>query len=304
MSKVCVIMSTFNGELFIENQIKSIFDQNIENLTLYIRDDGSIDNTIKIINKLSKVYPIELVTGTENLKPAKSFLQALKECNVEADFYAYCDQDDVWYNDKLSRACKELYKLDSEELNLYCSSYDVVDKDLNLIFKRDLSIYGDLTLFKTILGICPSGCTMVFNKKLKQKISNSKPKNFRMHDFWTLLTVQVLNGNLIVDNYSSMAYRQHGNNSVGFSKRISLKHLISLILTIKEKRNMRKEEVESLIECYGKDISPDYMDVLVKVKNYNKSFKNRLLLMREKNFSISDRYRKIMFKLAVLFGVF
>lgn len=99
---VQVVMSTYNGEKYLKEQIDSILSQEGVDVRLYIRDDGSSDRTTDILASYQEHKNVKIEKGN-NLGFAKSFLTALDECD-EADYYAFSDQDDVWEKDKLSTA--------------------------------------------------------------------------------------------------------------------------------------------------------------------------------------------------------
>ncbi|EGP5124194.1 glycosyltransferase [Enterococcus faecium] len=301
--EVAVIMSSYNGEMFIEEQIKSIFNQENVQVKLFIRDDGSTDSTIEIIKKLQSNFPIELLIGGKNLKPAFSFLEALKLCPFKADFYSYADQDDIWFPGKLGNACEKLSQYPDDKPNLYCSTYDVVDKNLDLIFTRDLSIYKEMTLQSTLLGITPSGCTMVFNDALKSVLVKSNPSYIRMHDFWTLLTVQALDGKLYVDNRPSMSYRQHESNSVGFSNKTRIKDIKRLIDSA-GRDNERLRQAQCVYEEYHDKMSLKNRESLQKLIGYKSNFKDRLSLLADKNYQTAITKTNLLFKASILLGIF
>ena len=94
--KIAVLMSTYNGQKYLDEQLMSIADQTFSKMmTLYIRDDGSTDNTLKIIEKWKKKIDIVFFQG-ENVGPARSFWKLLMNSEIQADYYAFCDQDDIW----------------------------------------------------------------------------------------------------------------------------------------------------------------------------------------------------------------
>ena len=123
-------MSTYNGEKYIEQQLDSIF-KNTKNVFLYVRDDGSKDRTIEILRNygIKHAVPIEVNEG-ENVGSAESFLTALRKC-PKADYYAFCDQDDVWIDGKLSAATKQIGT--TNQPVLWCSDYQVTDSDLHVM---------------------------------------------------------------------------------------------------------------------------------------------------------------------------
>ena len=99
---VCVLMSTYNGEQFIREQLESICSQNGVNVTLLIRDDGSKDNTLSILKSFEEKIPMRVITDGENLGPGNSFMELVYQAG-DFDFYAFSDQDDIWKNNKLER---------------------------------------------------------------------------------------------------------------------------------------------------------------------------------------------------------
>ena len=125
LPKVQVIMSTYNGEKYVQEQIESIFAQKECDISLLIRDDGSTDNTIDIVNELSKKYNIKLIKGN-NLKPAKSFLEALRYSGEEMDYYAFSDQDDIWNEKKIISAINFIKKY--TEPSLYIGNLCAVNE--------------------------------------------------------------------------------------------------------------------------------------------------------------------------------
>ena len=107
--KVIILMSVYNGENFIEEQLNSIFSQTGDfEIEVWVRDDGSKDGTISILKKYEEEKKLYWYSG-ENLKPAHSFMDLIMH-SCKADYYAFSDQDDVWLNDKLKRSIKRLEK--------------------------------------------------------------------------------------------------------------------------------------------------------------------------------------------------
>ena len=138
--KVAIIMSTYNGEKYIQEQLDSLINQTYKNIEIYIRDDGSKDNTINIIKDyISKNDNISLVEG-ENIGFINSFFELLNMCD-DADYYAYCDQDDVWMDDKISRAVSFLSNTDKDKPALYFSNSDYCDSNLNFLATAEKKKY-------------------------------------------------------------------------------------------------------------------------------------------------------------------
>lgn len=218
--KVSILMSVYNGDKFIKEQIESILEQTYPDFTLYIRDDGSTDNTKKIINEFSeKDSRVVIYSDSKgNLKPAKSFIEML--LNIDSEIYMFSDQDDVWKSDKVSNAVGFLrQKLD--DVVLYCTDLEVVDQNLNTIHSSFMTRekYNPLKqkkLANLFFQNFVVGCTAAFTNKTNVILRKFyRPEsNFIMHD-WLLALIASSYGYIHFDPIASIMYRQHQNNSIG-----------------------------------------------------------------------------------------
>ena len=134
-SSCAVLMATYNGEEFIQEQLASIYAQKIEKkceLKLYISDDGSTDSTLRIIKSFQDACGeklcIEVITGARR-GSTQNFLSLIYNKSIQADYYAFADQDDVWYEDKLCRAINHLDKYAKDVAGLYASRLYLTDKN-------------------------------------------------------------------------------------------------------------------------------------------------------------------------------
>lgn len=216
MFKVLVLLSTYNGEKFIEEQILSILKQKNVEVILLIRDDGSKDKTINIIKghfvSFENVYLIE----GKNVGFVGSFseliLAARKFNNV--DYFAFADQDDIWHSNKLLTACMALREFPEEEPNLFSSNSNIVDSHGE--FKKVLRDYDIRYRYGNVLyGACLQGCSMVFNKKAVELFSKHIP-HFTYHDVW-MLYICVYFGNFIYWRSPLFDYRIHSSNAIGLA---------------------------------------------------------------------------------------
>lgn len=229
--KVAVLMSTYNGGQYIEEQINSILNQAGDfQLDLIVRDDGSSDDTLDIIRR----YPNVHWYCGENLGPAGSFLDLITH-TTGYDFYAFADQDDFWMPDKISVAISAIQ--DKNIPALYFCNADLVDSTLHT-YGRNVYRSTPKFDFKTLL--CAGGllgCTMVFNHKLAQVIQNQlPPSRIVMHDFFVASLCLAIGGEIVYDHEPHMKYRQHGNNVVGVSRgRIqTLRDRLKMVITTTE----------------------------------------------------------------------
>lgn len=221
--RVAVVMSTYNGAEYIKEQIDSILNQNYDEFSLYIRDDGSTDNTLDIINEYadadSRISLCSDLNG--NLGPAGSFLAMIN--NISADIYMFADQDDVWLQNKISDAVEFFKTNKNNKPKLYCTDLKVVDKELNVIsgsfMKREN--YNPITqnyLGRLFFQNFVVGCTSAINKELvelfKVSYAQKNDKKIIMHDWWFALLAAAY-GEIFFNPKASILYRQHGRNSVG-----------------------------------------------------------------------------------------
>ena len=122
MNKICVLMSTYNGDKYIIEQIESILNQKKVNVELLIRDDGSTDKTLEILEEYSKKYKNLKYYSGQNLKTARSFMDLLFRAG-EYEYYSFSDQDDVWDLDKLTVGISYL----KDDYHLYGCSKRIVN---------------------------------------------------------------------------------------------------------------------------------------------------------------------------------
>ena len=223
--EIAILMSTYNGEKYLAEQIQSIIRQDYSNWHLYIRDDGSTDNTIDLIkeweNKDTRITFLNRDVP-ENLGVTGSFMNLLK--NTNADYYMFSDQDDYWMEDKVSATLEKMQN--SEEGNLpICvhSNLTVVDNNLkgNTLMNGPKEHWTD---FKSLLfSNCVTGCTMMINQPLKELIDFQKINSNRLyvHDWWLALIAAAF-GKVVYLDRSTILYRQHQGNVIGSNKKVGL----------------------------------------------------------------------------------
>ena len=301
--KVAVLMSTYNGEKFIVEQLDSIIDQKDVECSLFIRDDGSSDNTLNIIEEYKDKHPnfyIEIITG-KNLGVARSFMFLLDYVSVRMDFdyFAFADQDDYWFNDKISCAIKSLQGNDSRP-RLYMSQFQMADVLLNKIETPLLK--PKLKLENALANNIATGCTMVFNKHLVKQLTKYNPRFITMHDYWIYLVAVSINAYIYFDTTSHFLYRQHVNNVIGgkgdnFVKRWRLRWN-----KLFEKGNHFVSKMCSeILEGYATDIPPHNYRLLMRVSRAKNIWNRFYLLLNMKIFG-TTLDNTIRCKLLILTG--
>lgn len=212
--RVQILLSTYNGETYLEEQLKSLLQQTHQPIQILIRDDGSTDKTPNILNNYQQNYPnIKVILG-ENLGFVRSFFYLLKIADRNYDYFAFCDQDDVWLPNKIERAIDILNQYSSDIPTLYSCRLRLVDEQLN--FLADSMIPRKILSFENALIECSlKGCSMVFNQA-GLKLINEFPDHAFGHDWWIYLVYSAF-GQVVYDDRALILYRQHQNNLFGLS---------------------------------------------------------------------------------------
>jgi glycosyltransferase involved in cell wall biosynthesis len=222
---IAILLSTYNGEKYLSDLLNSLINQTYSDWELYIRDDGSEDGTVDIIKKYCLKYQkIKYKEDSAfNLGPAKSFLKLLGE--IEADYYMFCDQDDVWLSDKIELSLRVIQNEERRSINkpvLINTDLFVVDSSLNIISDSfwNYSNINTWIIQKKYFLITNfiTGCTIIFNNRAKE-VSESINENIIMHDYWIGLCVYASGGTIISLPLSTIYYRQHEKNVLGAGKK-------------------------------------------------------------------------------------
>ncbi|MFJ8067874.1 glycosyltransferase family 2 protein [Peribacillus sp. NPDC096447] len=220
--RIDILLATYNGQDYIDEQIKSLFLQTYDNWRLIIRDDGSTDSTINIINEYVKEYPekISVIRDQDrNLGPARNFSRLLN--NSLADYIMFCDQDDFWKPKKIEMSLEKMGYLEKKYSKkvpiLVHTDLEVVDGNLNQLsesmFKYQQLNSENKKLNQLLTQNNVTGCTLMINKSLAN-ICKPMPEDIIMHDWWLALNASAF-GEIGFVNYSTIKYRQHGKNEVG-----------------------------------------------------------------------------------------
>jgi glycosyltransferase involved in cell wall biosynthesis len=236
---VSILLATFNGISFLKDQIDSILAQDYENWLLFISDDGSVDDTITLIKKYRDKYKekIFLIKNTHYFGNARdNFFNLLMR--TPGDLFFFCDQDDYWEKNKLSKLISAYDTLPESEKKkpiLIHSDLMVVDANMDMMAKSFFK-FSNINpeknrLRNVVVQNIVTGCTMMINKPLKDRIASNLKKNENlyehiiMHDWYCALVAAAF-GKIICVNQPLVKYRQHGKNSVGAKNVWSIKYLL------------------------------------------------------------------------------
>lgn len=300
MEKVCVLMSTYNGEKYLEEQLDSILNQKGKFLLdILVRDDGSTDDTINILKKYEKNNYIKWYSG-ENLKPAKSFWNLLMNASDEYDFYLFADQDDYWYDNKIQNS---IDKLPREVPAIYYSNPEIVNHKLELLGKKVYKKKTQNDLYSIICGCNIIGCTMCFNNALFNIVhKKNMPQKILMHDSYLARICVSIGGKIVYDDNSYMKYRQHNNNTIGINYKVKDK-IVEKIHDIYTKALITiDEQIGEILKTYCDNIVLENKKFLLEVSNYRKKKWYRIRLACSMKVKYNTLGLAIKYRIAILLG--
>ena len=259
-SQVNIIMSTYNGEKYLREQLNTLLQQTYDNIQIFVRDDGSTDGTMRILWEYEQKAGIHVLEG-KNLGFAGSFMEMLHIAS-EGDYWAFCDQGDLWFSNKVALAVEWLDGQEQDIPLLYYSLSEMIDEHGNgLGIQKPPK--GSLTFERAMTGTFGVGFSMVINQRLREEMLKCDPKKVHSHD-WLAGAVALGLGIVHVNNTICAKYRRLDSSVT----RISLKKKVKwAIQTFKddgdvadrnrEYYNVYKSELSSekvkVAELFGKD---------------------------------------------------
>lgn len=214
---VAILLCSYNGERFLAEQLDSIEAQTYPEWCLWVSDDGSSDDTLAILERYRSRWGDDRLKVVEGPSRgfAANFLSIACRPEIQADYFCYSDQDDIWRPDKLQRALERLETYGRKQPTLYCSRTELIDAQGRSI--------GFSPLFNRVPGFrnalvqnIGGGNTMVFNRAARQLLLAAGP-DLRVvaHDWWTYVAISAADGAVVYDPQPSLLYRQHGSNLIG-----------------------------------------------------------------------------------------
>lgn len=214
---IAILLCTYEGEKYLNDQLISIENQTGCNWKVWASDDGSSDKTVAILKKYSHKWGAEKISILNGPQRgfSKNFLSLVHNKKIDGEFFAYCDQDDIWMPKKLETAIEKLNDIPQGIPALYCSRTLLVDENNNEIGpstgqKKAPSFPNSLT------QNIASGNTMVFNKAAREILSKTQNDiEIVAHDWWTYLAITGCGGTVIYDKDPKIRYRQHNQNLIG-----------------------------------------------------------------------------------------
>lgn len=300
--KTCLIfLCTYNGEKYLKEQIDSLLAQKDVEISIKIADDCSTDSTPQTLEEYSQKYPnISYSINSINKKFTYNFLDLFYAKNEkEYDYYAFCDQDDVWDNNKIIEAINALENMEnkSENGSLYCSNLKVVNEKLEYIgMQEDDTVITKTNKYTYSYENIATGCTMVIDNKFYHHCLQYYPQGIKLHDYWIFL-IAVYTATFYYDKNGYINYRQHTNNQIGTNKK---KWTFKNFKRFFKYKGNQPHMLQELLNGFGQYISDEDKEILNTIIRYRKSLKLKFRLMHSKKFK--KRRNRLIFKIKVLFN--
>lgn len=270
---VAVLLAAYNGSKFVETQVETILDQSDVDIYLYISVDYSDDNTIEIVQSIRDTRPNVFILpyGSSYGSAAKNFYNLVlnSKINKACNFVALADQDDIWFDWKLSRAAKILS----------CTSYDAVSSDVLAFWESNKTRYSRKSFSEQkndyFFEAGGPGCTYVFTRDAFLFIRAELGKNtdlqeFGFHDWLFYALLRHAGYRWGFDKCATMLYRQHSENSVGVN--MTLKSF--LVRFEKIKSGWYSDQIKFMFKYFGAPSEFDSTNIWYILKNF-RSFRRR-----------------------------
>lgn len=280
-----ILLSTYNGARYLKDFIDSLYSQTYKDWKLTVRDDGSIDETPKILEEICVKDPerIKLIEDNlGNLGACKSFLTLLMK--AKADYIMFADQDDIWLSDKIEKTLKKMLLVEGKYGKntpiLIHTDLKVVDENLKTLSESFWRYQGQDPEYKSLNYLLVqnnvTGCTIMINKALKNLIVKV-PERAIMHDWWLALVASAFG---VVDYVpeATVLYRQHPFQDTG-AKKYSLKNFYCRFIKNPSQAFQSVlrtlEQAEEFLKIYGDMLSQEQKDMVMFYVNLPELRKTR-----------------------------
>lgn len=278
---VDILLSTHNGEAYLEPLLNSIINQTYHHWRLIIRDDGSQDNTREILRAFKEKYPDKIILIVEEIRnigvvPSYSMLLDLST----SDYVMLCDQDDVWLPQKIEHSVNAISRVESEKAGpvMVFTDLIVADKNLNIIsdsfFEYRRLNRNHTELQRLLVQNVVTGCTVIMNRQLAKMVVPI-PEEAIMHDWWIALVASLRNG-VYFDCNKNILYRQHAQNTIGAQK-VSLGYVVDRIMKMRrliKEIELISDQAQALLGRYHASMDDKQRGVVEFISTLH--YRNRL----------------------------
>jgi len=316
---VCVLLATYNGEKYLNEQLISLTNQAGVKVSLLVSDDNSTDQTLTILDKFSKIkfdnFKIISVLHNDDhvsnnfndIRHSKlasmasdNFCNLIRNASESDDYYAFSDQDDIWHTDKLQRAVSILKK--NNKPMLYCSSSNLVNSKGEFTMKSPTR-KANPSFENALVQSLAAGNTMVMNKAAFLLLKRSiKKLTIPAHDWWTYILISAAGGEVYYDSKALIDYRIHDGNITGtnynfihFFKRL----IIAIRGNYKVWNDLNCEALNENIEIINEN-SKKILKLFMKARQSSFFYRNYYLF--KSGVFREQHYQKILLHIGMLFN--
>lgn len=289
MKKVLIMLSTYNGNRYLREQLDSLYSQEGVDIHILVRDDESKDNTMSILEQYFVERGNMSIIKGSNIGAGPSFLSLVNDAATkftEYDYYAFSDQDDVWFKNKIISGVDALENRNNK-YKLYISNSTITDAELHPISPSGIKFvnsFGANLVANHILG-----CTMLLNKSLLLEVNKINTVSYKIsngeipiHDGWTAFVAYSLGADVVYNAESMMYYRQHGNNVIGSGGGLfrillnRIKRYTGTVTHVKANRSI------IALQVLGNEIPKKNKQLMELVANYKGNIKSKVRLLLDK----------------------
>jgi glycosyltransferase involved in cell wall biosynthesis len=290
--RVAILLCTYNGQEFLQEQLDSFVTQTHSNWVLYVSDDGSTDATLQIVKDFEKKVGQEKVFILKGPRKGFSanFLSLIHCDKVRADYFAFSDQDDIWLPKKIEAAVNWMTTQKSNIAALYCSRTILINAKGKVFGQSDLFLRPP-SFANALVQSIGGGNTMLLNVTARNLARDYSPHNgIVSHDWWIYLLVSGNQGNIRYDPKAYIKYRQHGGNLVGMNGTWTARFRRVIMLFQGRFRHWNTVNIRNIMNSPG-FLTEDNLDIVQKFK----LMRNRKLAIRLIEFHNLKLYRQTKF---------
>ena len=297
---ITVLLSTYNGERYLAEQIGSLLNQRGVDIQILIRDDGSTDSTVEIIKDYrNRDERVHFIQG-KNVGAGQSFFDLICR-SQDTEYYAFCDQDDVWDEDKLLCALEMIGECNADIPVLYHSNLRIVDENLQVIRIAHECPIDESQKYSCLARNAVTGCTAVFNMAAKRLIQSHIPSEDILHDNWIYMVCKFF-GTVYYDFEPHISYRQHAANVVGMHKMTFCGYLSRIRRFFIKGQQPRYERALLFQKYYWNLMSKEDQQKLLEILEYKKSFYKRMKLLFDKDIREQTKRGDLRYRLLIIRG--
>jgi glycosyltransferase involved in cell wall biosynthesis len=300
---VTILLSTYNGEKFLPDQLASFADQDFGDWRLLWRDDGSTDQTVAMMRNFAATLPegvcVESATSGPHLGAAPSFLLLLREARTDR-IIAFADQDDVWLPTKLQRAVAHIAAA-GDRPALYCAQQYMVDEALRGL-KKSAAFTNPPGFPASLTQNIANGNTLVMNRAACDLVSAIPGPEGTVHDWWSYIVVSACGGLVMFDADPQILYRLHKNNLIAASPSITARALAALDRGPGIFMTMMRRHADTLNRHAARLTPSARADLAVVQEGLNGTWRDRLQALKNTRFRRRTLLENMLFAYWFLTG--